>query len=120
LPLDSLHPQARRVSEAAYCAGEQQKFWGFHDAVYADTSSDASDAALTRFAQAAGLDGGRFSTCLASPQTKAAIERDAQQGADLGLTGTPGFFVNGRELNGAQPLQAFVDVIEEELSGVRR
>lgn len=120
LPLDSLHPQARRVSEAAYCAGQQQKFWSFHDAVYADTTSDASDATLARFAQAAGLDGGTFSTCLAAPQTKAAIERDVQQGADLGLTGTPGFFVNGRELNGAQPLQAFVDVIEEELSGARR
>lgn len=120
LPLDSLHPQARRVSEASFCAGKQEKFWGFHDAVYADASSDASDATLARFASAAGLDTAAFTACLASPETRAAIQRDVAQGEALGLNSTPGFFVNGREVRGAQPIEAFVALIDEELRGARR
>ena len=90
LPLDGLHPQARRVSEAAWCAGKQDKFWGFHDAVYADSGNDASDATLTRYATTAGLDAPAFTSCLANPETRAAIERDVAQGEALGLNSTPG------------------------------
>lgn len=120
LPLDSLHPQARRVSEAAWCAAKQDKFWGFHDAVYADTSSDASDGTLARYATTAGLDTTAFTACVANPETRTAIQRDIDQGEALGLNSTPGFFVNGREVRGAQPIEAFVAIIDEELRGVRR
>jgi protein-disulfide isomerase len=120
LPLDSLHPQARRVSEAAWCAGQQDRFWQFHDTVYADTSSDASDATLTRYATAAGLDTARFTSCLAGPEARAAVQRDVAQGEALGLNSTPGFFVNGREVRGAQPVEAFAAIIDEELRGDRR
>jgi protein-disulfide isomerase len=120
LPLDGLHPQARRVSEASWCANKQDKFWNFHDAVYADSSSDASDATLSRYAAAAGLDAATFTACLANPETKAAIQRDVAQGEALGLNSTPGFFVNGREVRGAQPIEAFVSIIDEELRGIRR
>jgi len=120
LPLDSLHPQARRVSEASWCAAKQDKFWAFHDAVYADSSSDASDATLARYATTAGLDVAAFTACLADPETRAAIQRDVAQGEALGLSSTPGFFINGREVRGAQPLEAFVSVIDEELRGARR
>lgn len=120
LPLDGLHPQARRVSEAAWCAGKQDKFWGFHDAVYADSSSEGSDATLARYATAAGLDTAAFTSCLANPETKAAIQRDVAQGEALGLNSTPGFFVNGREVRGAQPIEAFEAIIEEELRGAGR
>ena len=120
LPLDGLHPQARRVSEAAWCAAKQDKFWAFHDAVYADASSDSSDATLTRYASAAGLDAAAFGACLAGPEAKAAIQRDVAQGEALGLNSTPGFFVNGREVRGAQPIEAFESIIDEELRGGRR
>jgi protein-disulfide isomerase len=120
LPLDSLHPQARRVSEASWCAAKQDKFWAFHDAVYADSTSDASDATLARYATKAGLDVAAFTACLANPETRAAIQRDVAQGEALGLSSTPGFFINGREVRGAQPLEAFVSVIDEELRGARR
>jgi protein-disulfide isomerase len=120
LPLDGLHPQARRVSEAAWCAARQDKFWAFHDAVYADAGSDSSDATLTRYATAAGLDAAAFGACLANPETKAAIQRDVAQGEALGLNSTPGFFVNGREVRGAQPIEAFETIIDEELRGGRR
>lgn len=120
LPLDGLHPQARRVSEAAWCAGQQDRFWQFHDAVYADTSSDASESTLNRYAAAAGLDAGKFAACLSSPEAKSAVQREVAQGEALGLNSTPGFFVNGREVRGAQPLEAFVAIIDEELRGARR
>ncbi len=118
LPLDSLHPQARRASQASWCAGSQGKFWEFHDAVYASGSSDASDAAMSTLASQVGLDSGAFLTCLSGPQAAGVVDRDVQQGTALGLTGTPGFFINGRELTGAQPLDAFVRVVEEELATI--
>jgi protein-disulfide isomerase len=120
LPLDQLHPNARRVSEASYCAGKQEKFWAFHDAVYADTSSDASEATLTRYATTAGLDAAAFTACLAAPEAREAVARDLAQGEALGLSSTPGFFVNGREVRGAQPIEAFTAIIDEELRGARR
>jgi protein-disulfide isomerase len=116
LPLDSLHPQARRASQASWCAGTQGKFWEFHDAVYASGTSDAGDPAMAAVASQIGLDAGAFATCLAGPQSAQVVDRDVQQGSALGLTGTPGFFINGRELTGAQPLEAFVKVIDEELA----
>lgn len=120
LPLDQLHPNARRVSEASYCAARQDKFWAFHDAVYADTGSEANDATLARFATAAGLDAAAFTSCLAGPEARAAVARDLAEGEALGLSSTPGFFVNGREVRGAQPLEAFTAIIDEELRGARR
>ena len=47
---------------------------------------------------------------------KAAVQRDIDEGNRLGITGTPAFFINGRPLQGAQPLEAFTRVIEDELT----
>ena len=113
-PLDSLHPQARRASEASWCANEQGKFWEFHDRVYA-AGPDASDAALGKFAAEAALDKAAFNACLASGKPTAAIQKDVDEGVGHGINGTPGFFVNGRFLSGNQPLSAFENIIHEEL-----
>jgi protein-disulfide isomerase len=116
LPLDGLHPNARRVSEAARCAGDQGRFWEFHDAAYAGTvGTDVSPAAMQKLATAAGLDVAAFEACLASGRHAAGIQRDLEQAQRLGLSGTPAFFVNGRLLTGAQPFEAFAKVIDEEL-----
>ena len=106
LPLDGLHPQARRVAEASWCADQQQKFWAFHDQVYA-AGPDGSDAALKRLATASGLDMGQYEACMAKGQARASVQKDLDEGSAHGLTGTPGFFVNGRPLTGNQPLSAF-------------
>lgn len=116
LPLDALHPQARQASRASWCAAQQDRFWEFHDAIYASGSNDASDAAMEGVATRVGLDVSAFRECLAGSDAARAVDRDATQGEALGLTGTPGFFINGRQLSGAQPLEAFVQVIEEELN----
>jgi protein-disulfide isomerase len=115
LPLDTLHPQARRASEAARCARDQGKFWEYHDKIY-EGGADVSPEYLRRLATDVGLDVAAFEQCLASNKHTAGIQADVAQGSELGITGTPGFFINGRALSGAQPLEAFVQIIEDELS----
>jgi protein-disulfide isomerase len=118
-PLDSIHPQARRAAEASWCADQQGKFWPYHDRLYAG-GSDASPATLTRIATESGLDLAAFEACLAGDQARAAVQRDVEDGAEHGVSGTPGFFINGRFLSGNQPMQNFVAIIDEELKGARR
>ena len=115
LPLDSLHPQARRAAEAARCANDQGKFWQFHDALY-ERGPDASTEALRAAATSIGLDVAAFEQCLASGRHREAVQHDVEEAQSLGAEGTPAFFINGRFLNGAQPLEAFVKVIDEELA----
>jgi len=114
-PIDSLHPQARRAAEAARCARDQGKFWEYHDLLFAGPASGAPED-LERFAGQVGLDVAAFGGCLAGGTHRAAVQRDVDEAARLGLSGTPAFFINGRPLTGAQPLEAFARVIEEELA----
>jgi protein-disulfide isomerase len=115
-PLDRLHPQARAAAEAARCAQDQGKFWEYHDVLYANTPRGAPDD-LRRYAEQVGLDVPNFERCVTSGVHKAAVQRDVDEGSRLGVAGTPAFFINGRPMEGAQPLDAFVRVIEEELRG---
>jgi protein-disulfide isomerase len=115
-PLDGLHPNARKVSVAAWCAGAQGRFWEFHDAVYAGTSTDATDTVLAAHASTAGLDAQQFATCLKTPEAERAVQRDVAEGEALGVSSTPAFFVNGREVHGAQPVEVFERIINEELT----
>ena len=113
-PLDSLHPQARAAAEAARCAGEQGKYWEFHGKVYAG-APDASAATMQAYAKDLGLDAAAFETCRSNRKYQAQVQTDAAEGTKLGVSGTPAFFINGRFLSGAQPLDAFSKIIDEEL-----
>lgn len=113
-PIDELHPQARQEHLAARCAGEQGKFWAYHDALYAN-APHGSPADLRKYAAAVGLDLAAFESCLTSGKYAAAVQKDFDEGKQAGVTGTPAFFINGRLLPGAQPLERFVQVIDEEL-----
>ena len=115
LPLDSIHPQARQAAEAARCAGDQGKFWEYHDRLYAN-SPKAGVEELKSYAKELGLNVTSFDQCVASGKFKGLVQKDLSEGAQLGLTGTPTFFINGRELSGAQPVDAFAAIIDEELS----
>jgi len=115
LPLDSIHPQARQAAEAARCAGDQGKFWEYHDKLYAN-SPKAGVEELKSYAKELGLNVTSFDQCVASGKFKGLVQKDLSEGAQLGLTGTPTFFINGRELSGAQPVDAFAAIIDEELS----
>jgi len=114
MPLDQLHPQARRASEASWCAQQQGKFWEYHDLLYAG-GPDGSDPTLSALASRAGLDPSAYQQCMASGKAAAEVQKHVEEGAKFGVNGTPGFFVNGRFLNGAVPLETFVQVVEEEL-----
>ena len=74
---------------------------------------------LKTYAQEAGLELPAFEQCLSAGTYQAAVQQDVEEGARLGVTGTPAFFINGRLLSGAQPLEAFTRVIEEELARAR-
>ncbi len=114
LPLDAIHPQARLAAEAARCAGDQGKFWDYHDKLYV-SSPKLGVEEVKAVAKEVGLDVGRFDQCLSSGKLRAAVQKDYAEAAQLGLSGTPAFFINGREISGAQPLEAFAAIIDEEL-----
>ncbi len=118
LPLEAIHPFALQSAEAARCAGEQGKFWQYHDQLYAVAPKLSVDE-LKASAKEVGLNTTEFDQCLASGKYRAAVQKDVNEGAELGITGTPTFFINGREMSGAQPLEAFAVVIDEELGQKR-
>ena len=114
LPLESLHPQARQAAEAARCAYEQGKFWEYHDTLYANSPKASADD-LKSYGKEVGLNVDSFDRCFASGKYKAVVQKDLNEGAQLGLSGTPTFFINGREIPGNLPLKAFEAIIDEEL-----
>ena len=114
LPLESLHPQARQAAEAARCAYEQGKFWEYHDTLYANSPKASADD-LKSYGKEVGLNVDSFDRCFASGKYKAVVQKDLNEGAQLGLSGTPTFFINGREISGNLPLKAFEAIIDEEL-----
>lgn len=117
-PIDNLHPTARKADEAARCARDQEKFWAYHDALFANAPK-AGPEQLKAYAEAVGRDVPAFEQCLSSGAHQATVQRDVEEGTRVGVTGTPAFFINGRLLTGAQPLESFVRVIEEELARAR-
>jgi protein-disulfide isomerase len=114
LPLDNLHPQARKFAEASWCAAEQGRFWQFHDAVYA--AANPVGTPLSDYAGKSGLDVAQLESCLASGKAARVVQAQADEGARHGVNGTPGFFINGRALSGAVPFETFVRLIDEELA----
>ncbi|MCP3103990.1 thioredoxin domain-containing protein [Myxococcus sp. K15C18031901] len=109
------HPRARPAALAALAAGEQGKFWPYHDALFANPKA-LDDEDLERLAKELGLDVARWKQDLASPAHAERLRQDEALAMQLGATGTPGFFVNGRFINGAQPLEVFTAVVDEELA----
>lgn len=119
LPLTQIHSHAKLAAEAAVCAERQGKFWEMHDAMYADQSALTADA-LEATAKRLGLNLDQFSACETGGAAAAALDADAKAAQELGLSGTPFFFINGRPLDGNVPLEQFQRVIAEELRGEPR
>ncbi|MGH7905653.1 MAG: thioredoxin domain-containing protein [Candidatus Binataceae bacterium] len=111
----SIHPYAFQAAEAGQCAEEQGKFWQYHNALYADQSK-LTTKDLKAAAAKLKLNAKQFDKCLDSGKYAAAVHQDMKEGSALGVNGTPGFFINGRPLSGAQPVEAFENVINEELA----
>jgi protein-disulfide isomerase len=111
----AIHRNAMDAARAAQCADRQGKFWQLHDAMFADQTRLAPGD-LKATAKKVGLDTTAFDRCLDSHDTDAAIQQDLKEGDALGVTGTPTFFVDGRELVGALPPERFYDMIDDDLA----
>jgi len=118
-PLQAIHPQAQGAAEASRCALEQGKFWEYHDLLFSDQAG-LEKTGLLASAKKLQLDEKQFDTCLSSGKFKAQIDQDTQDGRHAGVTGTPGFFINGVFLSGAQQESAFEAVIKDELAAAAR
>jgi len=113
------HQHAQKTAEAARCAGEQEKYWQYHDTLFAnrDKWAEASEVTslLEGYAQQLGLNQEEFKSCLSSGKFTQAVGDDFKLGQQVGVGGTPSFFVNGQMLVGAQPFESFKVIIDEEL-----
>lgn len=113
-PLDQIHPRARPAAEASLCAGEQGKFWEFHEKLFSGEGLEEAD--LVAYAEAVGLDKAKFEACVSERRFQKQVEADLAAARAAGVSGTPAFFVNGIMLSGAQPVEKFVEIIERELA----
>ncbi len=113
LPLN-IHPKAPAAHAAAEAAHRQGKFWEMHDKIFAN-QREMSPEKYVEYARELGLDVERFQKDVADPEVKRRVDADARQAASLLVRGTPGFFINGRYISGAQPFAVFKARIDEEL-----
>lgn len=109
-PIVDVHNEALAAAEAASCAAQQDKYWAYHDALFAD--QDALGAALyTSLTQSLGLDMARFNRCREGHLTLEHIKTDLEAGVNAGVAGTPTFFVNGHRIAGTIPLDLWDKII---------
>lgn len=115
-----LGPESETAAHAGRAAAEQDGFWQFAEAMFADQQSPNSGALTPEFladvAEGVGLDREQFLADLESPEVADAVARDFEEGQSIGVTGTPAFLVNGRPVIGAQPTDTFVEVVEQALA----
>lgn len=94
-----------RAAEAAHCAGDQGRYWSYHDQLFQSfgggTPAPFAEANLAAIAEALGLDGAAFQSCLASGRHRARVEAAHQGALAQGFEGTPTFVINGRRTQGA-------------------
>lgn len=113
------HLHGQLAATADYCAGEQGKFWEYHDLLFDmqdQFNNSVSDGqALNTINNAAtqlGLDMIKFSACLNSDNTKEKVLSDIELGNELGLKGTPTFFIGDKELVGPQSFETFKSILD--------
>ena len=120
-PLETIHPFAMKASQAAECAGEQNRYWEMHRLLFSN-QRELNDVHLIERAEAVGLDSSRFKRCLDGvPLTR--IKDDQSEAARLGVQSTPTFLIGrvqsdgtvavSRRINGAVPYDTFKSVLKE-------
>ncbi len=116
--------ESQDAAVAAYCAGEQDDFWEYHDTLYRNqggiNSGAFSQARLLQFAEDHQLDIPTFEACQSQTKYDAVLGADHSVGRSQGVTGTPGFFINGQYISGAQPYEVFAGIIDSEVIAAGR
>lgn len=124
LPLTQIHPLAAKAAEAARCAGDQGKYWEMHDRLFANQNALQPEK-LPAHAQAVGLDEAAFRACLDDSRHAAAVQKDLDEGTELGFRSTPTIVVgvsdgdqvkNAIVVRGALPIATFKAEIEKLLA----
>lgn len=114
------HQHAQITAEATRCAGEQNMYWKYHDLLFEKADEWVSQTeikdVLIGYSSQLGLNESQFRECLTSAKYTQSVKDDFALGQKMGVNGTPSFFINGRQLVGAQPYEAFQAIIEEELN----
>ncbi len=112
-PLNDIHPEAQGAAEAAGCAFEQgnDKFWAYHDKLYQNQELLGTTTYAT-IATQVNLDEQKFAACMQSGTRKTEILGDLADGAAIGVTGTPTFFLNGYRVQGVIPKDKFVKALD--------
>jgi protein-disulfide isomerase len=112
------------AAHASHCAQEQGKFWDYHDALYNNWAGEntgwASSDNLLKFAKQVGLDPNTFNQCMTQSKYISVVEGSLSNAKDLGLTGTPDFFIilpdhTVTKVVGAQPYQVFDNIFKSQL-----
>ena len=118
-PLMQIHPEALMSAMAVNCAGEQGKYWQFHDKVFREQYNKGDDVIrmkatdLKKWAKDIGVDQAKFDQCLDSEKFKNEVMKDKADGDAAGVQGTPTFFINGRVMGGAQQYPEYRKLIDE-------
>lgn len=116
-----LGPASLVAAHAAECANEQGKFWEMYDYLFknqppeSDTTMYNSDT-LSQAAGSLGMDAGQFKGCVDSKKYQKEIDADQAAGQKASVNATPTFFINGKQILGAQPYESFKTAIEAALA----
>jgi protein-disulfide isomerase len=113
----SFHEDAHLAAQGSECAGDQGKFWDYHDLLFQNQRA-LKRPQLSTYAGQLGLDAAKFDKCLDDGTHAAKVDGDMEAGAMVGMNGTPGFYINGIPLTGAVPFDNFKQVIDAELAKI--
>jgi len=112
--------ESQDAAEAAYCAGDQNKFWEYHDTLYTNWNGENQGGfvrkRLDAFAQTLGLDMTAFKACMDSSKYASQVSQDGADGLKAGVQGTPSFVINGKLVEGALPFDSFKQEIDAALA----
>lgn len=116
-PIVNIHPLAMVAHRAAEAAAQQDKFWEMHDLLYQNqqnwTNSNNAASVFEGYARELGLDIEQYQQDVVAQSTAADIQADLDAGNDLGVTGTPGFVINGELIETPRSYEAFQSLIDE-------
>ncbi|OSP41180.1 disulfide bond formation protein DsbA [Streptomyces sp. 13-12-16] len=109
--------ESEQAALAGWAAGQQKKFWEFHDVAYSKprerNTGDFGAENLIAMAREAGIaDIERFQADMTSDKARSAVQKDREEGYVLGVTSTPAFLINGKPILGAQPTDTFEEAVE--------
>ena len=109
-----------KAAEAAHCAGEQDSFWEYHDLLFQNLEEDREDWSNSEvhagYADQLGLNSQDLVSCFEEGRHAQRVQNSTQEAVGLGITGTPGFVINGEVVRGAQPYEVFEEVIQRKLN----